>query len=263
MPTVGILLILLAGWMALAIGSKLLCFVGRLVPLTILGVAVIGCLALFGPRSEHRVRFVMPGRGVPTVETNASILVLPKRASEIPIAAELAQNEPKPAPSTTAPSPSLTTIGAPEIQAQRPVWIDAPAKLVNSVYLVSVKSGLFASLPECQRALDLEMKREADHYINEYLGDEGASELVQIPLDYLKKNVKKAEYAEQIRSESVGPMHQIHVLLEFDENTRADFHHLQHEALVTDRLWYAGSGAALVLALLSTFYGYLKLDLRA
>jgi hypothetical protein len=33
-------------------------------------------------------------------------------------------------------------------------------------------------------------------------------------------------------------------------------------AIVQDRLWYTGGGAALVLALLATFYGYLKLDLK-
>ena len=57
-------------------------------------------------------------------------------------------------------------------------------------------------------------------------------------------------------------MHQIHALLEFDDDARADFHHRWHDAIVTDRLWYAGSGAALVLALLGTLYGYLRLDLR-
>ena len=31
---------------------------------------------------------------------------------------------------------------------------------------------------------------------------------------------------------------------------------------MSDRLWYAGSAAGLVLALLATFYGYLKVDLR-
>ena len=36
-----------------------------------------------------------------------------------------------------------------------------------------------------------------------------------------------------------------------------------HDTVVEQRLWYAGGGAALVLALLGTIYGYLKLDLWA
>ena len=31
---------------------------------------------------------------------------------------------------------------------------------------------------------------------------------------------------------------------------------------MTDRLWYVGSAGAVVLALMGTVYGYLKLDLR-
>lgn len=386
----GILFILLAGWMTLAVGRKLLCCFGRLVPLTMLGVAaIIAGVALFGGRSQHTARFSLDSNGaehgaslvgeateadesaverdvspaarrmdsawhikrgfktaslpkwvlislgtvliisgsllagrerirplaikaitalgiaailfsvvsffgslphhapqrvrvVPVAmsrdvaaspvkgpsETDESILRLPKRTGEIPVQAELAKNEPNPAQPATTPEPapraaSSAAIAPTETHPQRLAWVDAPGKLGNTVYSVSIKSGLFASLPECQRALDLEMKRESDHYINEYLGDEGASDLVNIPLDYLKKNVKKAEYGELIKSESVGPMHQIHALLEFDENARADFHHRRHDAMVTDRLWYAGSGAALVLALLGTVYGYLKLDLRS
>jgi hypothetical protein len=143
----------------------------------------------------------------------------------------------------------------------RPAWVDAHAKLVESVYSISVSSGPFVSVPECQHELDRQIKLEADHYIDEYLG-ERASQLVKIPLSYLKRHVKKSEYGEIVVSESVGPMHQIHALLEFDEQARADFQRQWHDAIVTDRLWYTGSGAALVLALLGTFYGYLRLDLR-
>ena len=31
---------------------------------------------------------------------------------------------------------------------------------------------------------------------------------------------------------------------------------------MSERLWYVGLGGAVVLALLSTFYGYLKLDMQ-
>src|SRR5262249_15679455 len=140
-------------------------------------------------------------------------------------------------------------------------WISEPGKLVNSVYSIPVSSGPFVTVPECQHELDRQIKREADHYIDEYLG-EHASQLVKVPLSYLKQRVKKAEFGEVVNSHAVGPMHQIHALLEFDDRARADFQRQWHDAIVTDRLWYTGSGAALVLALLATFYGYLRLDLR-
>jgi hypothetical protein len=159
------------------------------------------------------------------------------------------------------PAKSAGAIAPAETSGTRPAWVDAPAKLADSVYTMPVSSGLIVSVPECQRELDHEIKRETDHYIDEYLG-EHASSLVDIPLAYLKAHVKKAEFGELVLSESVGPMHQIHARLEFDDNARADFHRLWHNAVVTDRLWVVGSGAALVLALLGTFYGFLKLDLR-
>ena len=105
------------------------------------------------------------------------------------------------------------------------------------------------------------MKTAIDHYIDQYRGDH-ASSMVSLPLTYLNEHVKKAEYSEVLNSDSVGPMHQIHALLEIDDRARADIDRLWHSAVVTDRLWYTGSGAALVLALLGTFYGYLRLDLR-
>ena len=103
---------------------------------------------------------------------------------------------------------------------------------------------------------------EADHYIDEYLG-ERASQLVDIPLSYLKR----ARQEGRVRRGG-------HVRSRSDRCTRftrcssstirpaPTFIAMWHNAVVTDRLWYTGSGAALVLALLGTFYGYLRLDLR-
>lgn len=185
-------------------------------------------------------------------------------AGNVAPAAPLPQPPAAPATPAIAIAPAATTVApaiAPEVSQGRPPWVDAPAKLNNSVYSITVNSGLFVTVPECQRQLDVQIKHEADQYIDEYVG-ERASHLVDIPLSYLRDHVKKAEYAELVRSESVGPMHQIHALLEFDDQARSDFRRMWHNAVVTDRLWYAGSGAALVLALLGTFYGYLKLDLR-
>jgi hypothetical protein len=146
--------------------------------------------------------------------------------------------------------------------APRPEWVDAPAGLTaGSVYSMTVHSGRFTSVPECQRALEREVKRAADQYIDDYL-DGGASEVIDIPLSYLSQHVKKAEYAEAVHSDTVGPMHEIHARLEFDNRVRADFHRLRRNSEVAHRLWYTGGGAALVLAFLATLYGYLKLDLR-
>jgi hypothetical protein len=152
-----------------------------------------------------------------------------------------------------------------ESTGTRPEWVEMHGKLVGSVYRISVPSGLYMSVPECQRKLIEEIKREADLYIEQFLG-EGTAELVDIDRNYLNKHVKKAEF-DEVRHSTVGPgrqvpMHQMHALLEFNDAARAEFHDRWRRAIVNQRLWYIGSGGAVVLALLSTFYGYLKLDLQ-
>jgi hypothetical protein len=201
-----------------------------------------------------------PSTAPPTVPASPPTApTQPSPPADVPAAAPA--EAPAAAPTAVAAAPSPPPSVAADAPRARPAWVDAPARLADSVYSITVSSGRFVTVPECQRELDSQIKQEADHYIDEYVG-ERASTLIDIPLSYLKERVKKAEYAELVQSESLGQMHQIHALLEFDDQARADFRRLWHNALVTDRLWYTGSGVALVLALLATFYGYLKLDVR-
>jgi len=144
----------------------------------------------------------------------------------------------------------------------RPAWVSAGPALVDGVYRMTVSSGPWSSVPECQHALDEEVLAATNNYINEYLGNPQAASLVNISPNYLRQHVRKTEYAEIVDSPAVGQMHQLHAQLEFDERARADFERQWRNAVVQDRLWYIGGGGALVLALLATLYGYLKLELR-
>lgn len=213
-------------------------------------------------------------------------------AAAVPIAVPVTTTEAIPAPATTpavpqpaAPVPASPVpsppAGIPESQkteatlvaqltpeaavalpaTKRPAWVETPGRLEGAVYRTSVKSGLYVDVPECQRALDLAIRKEANHYVDDYLGA-GAAGTIDLPLGYLRKHLVKQEFGEVVQSESVGPMQQIHALLEFDDEARADFHSRWRDAVVTNRLWYAGSATALVLAMLGTFYSYLTLDLR-
>jgi hypothetical protein len=170
---------------------------------------------------------------------------------------------PEPAPAAE-PAPPATVQSVPTILSSepRPAWVDRAPGLSDGVYAMVVSSGPYVSVPECQRALNDEILAATNHYIDEYLGDEHAASLVNLPPGYLRQFINKMEYAEVVESPSVGRMHQLHARLEFDDRARSDFQRLWRNAVVQDRLWYTGGGAALVLALLATFYGYLKLDLK-
>ncbi len=201
--------------------------------------------------------------GKVTLSPENGTIAQAKAAIAAPIAEVGAKDVAEPSSKSVASRKSVPAKEFAEaLHKERPTWVDAVPGLKDGIYSMTINSGPYVSVPESQRALDMELQAAADHYINEYLGDEHASQLVNIPLAYLTDNVKKVEFVEKVQSNSVGPMYQLHARLEFDEKARADFQRLWRHAVVQDRLWYTGGGAALVLALLATFYGYLRLDLK-
>ncbi len=152
-------------------------------------------------------------------------------------------------------------VGAEEASGTLPAWANKPGKLVDGVYRVSIQSGLYADVPECQAALDDQIKATLDDYIDRWMGT-GTAALVALDREYVNQHIKESEYSEVVNSKSVGPMHQIHALLEIDDDDRAEFHERWRRTVVTERVWMAGFAGAIVLALLSTVFGYLKLDLQ-
>lgn len=149
-------------------------------------------------------------------------------------------------------------------RGERPAWINAGPSLVDGVYRITVSSGPWSSYPECQRALNEEIRTATDNYINEYLGNPQAASLVNLSQNYLREHICRSEnmYSESVHSPAVGEMQQLYAQLTFDERARTYIEQQWRQAIVQDRLWYIGGGGALVLALLATLYGYLKLELR-
>src|SRR5207244_6511180 len=181
------------------------------------------------------------------IQAPATTPVVPQTAAPVsasPVASPsvgIPESKKAEAAAVAQPSPEV----APYLAAtKRPVWVETPGRLEGAVYRTSVKSGLYVDVPECQRALDLAIRKEANHYVDDYLGA-GAAGTIDLPLGYLRKHLVKQEFGEVVQSESVGPMQQIHALLEFDDEARADFHGRWRDAVVTNRLWYAGSATAL------------------
>jgi hypothetical protein len=197
----------------------------------------------------------------PTAETEPAASPAPEPQPTAAPASETKPSDPLPAEAVAAEKPADAPPADPS--APRPDWIETQGKLVGSVYRVAVKSGLYAEVPQCQRALDHEIKAVTDRYIDDYLA-EGAAVLVDVPRDFLREHLKRSEYHEIVESKALGghPMHQLHALVEFDDDARATFEKRWRAAIVSERLWYVGLGGAVILALLSTFWGYLRLDLQ-
>jgi hypothetical protein len=82
-------------------------------------------------------------------------------------------------------------------------------------------------------------------------------------MEYLRASVVADEHVEPTRHEFGGvtqEMYQVYRLLEFDEADRDYFAALSRNTKVARRLTYAGFGLASVLILLSTAFGYLRID---
>jgi hypothetical protein len=173
---------------------------------------------------------------------------------------------PRPLPASTRSihgqaATAETIVGQVAISNSRPDWVDRPAMLEEQTYRVEVKSGLYVTPAECQRGLNAAIAAAVERYVTIYFGDERAAALVNLEPAYLRQHlIRQPLYAETVDA-SVGPMQQLHALLEFDDEMRAELHRLWRQAFVSDRLRYVGGAFSLLLAAIAAAWGYLKLDL--
>lgn len=142
----------------------------------------------------------------------------------------------------------------------KPEWVDQPGRLQGTIYRTSVKSGLFVTRAECDKAIAPKLRATVMSYVDDVLGVDAAHE-VQLDADLMKR-LRTNDYLETVTSSSVGPMQQLHVLLEFDDDARNEFKRRWHAAVLKDRLARVAVGSSVVLGLLAVAFGYLSLDLR-
>lgn len=159
-----------------------------------------------------------------------------------------------PLPSSTGEEPS-TAEGEKPAAEPRPDWVGKPGRLAAGKYQVAVKSGLYVTVAECQRALEAAERLTVADYVESYLGD-GAGKLAGVGDDYTRSHLEREQFLEPVQS-SVGSMQQLHALLVIDDDARHDFRQRWRAALVRQRLWLVGGGGALVFFLLATSFGYL------
>jgi len=76
--------------------------------------------------------------------------------------------------------------------------------------------------------------RAAQRYIENFLGGTAAEQVAVDPI-FLQAHVKQLEFAEVVDT-SVGPMHEIHALLGFDQQAQDHFREQWRNVLVADRL---------------------------
>ncbi|MBL7043700.1 MAG: hypothetical protein ISR77_34030 [Pirellulaceae bacterium] len=152
-----------------------------------------------------------------------------------------------------------------------PDWVESENVLTGETQSMAVSSGPHVKERDCRRSLEEELKKSVDAYVNHYLGNVygdlfEASSSVDYDIEYINNNLVRKRHAEVLHV-SFGPMHQMHALLEFDPDFRAELDSRRGEL---DKRWRqivgAGrlTGAALafgfILALLGVVFGYFRLD---
>ncbi len=164
-------------------------------------------------------------------------------------------------PALPVPNVDSAPSGEKPLVEAGPEWLAKHhGQLNGKEYEIAVKSGLYVTIPECQRALEAAEKQAVRDYLDSYLG-EGAADLVSLDARYVHDKLQKQQYTEKI-DVSIGTMQQMHALLVFNDEARNDFQDRWRQALVTRRLWYVGGGAAAVLAAVASTFGYLVTGAR-
>jgi hypothetical protein len=182
---------------------------------------------------------------------------LPPVATPVPPASTIAFAS-QPTTETTIP---LEPAQPQPAGAPRPAWVGQLDQASNGESVFTVTVGLFTSKEECERELVRALRKRVDEYIDGYVGVPGAGRRVDLNMSYIVDHLKQDQYLEPTQAPQSGwPMFNLHALVRIDRKTH-DLIRREHEtALVQARLGYATGAFGLLLVLLGTAYGYLRLD---
>jgi hypothetical protein len=220
---------------------------------------------------HHRInRRVMPsppaplpqageGSNLPGAEIKPS--TLPAKKSSTPVWLAMAQAVRRAwaeGPSEPAEKPISTP--AAEAKSPLPGWVGRPPHATGDVYQMSITIGPYTTRAECDAKLPEEVQKALNQYIQMCLGERVPAS-VALPEADFREAIVKDQY-EEVRRYSVGPMVNLHVLLELDHAVKQRILEQLRQAAVGRRMWTLGVGMASLLAVLGVFYVYLRVGVR-
>jgi len=145
-------------------------------------------------------------------------------------------------------------------EAQRPARIVAtPRRTPDGIYRVEVEIGPYTSSQECDIHQDEALQATFNGFVEDFLGRKAAGRVRLTPA--IRQQIHNAaDDREVIEQYSFGPMIVRKVGLTFDHKARKLIEEEHDRAVVTERLWYTGTAATAVLAILAVLFGGLKID---
>lgn len=174
------------------------------------------------------------------------------KAAEVTVTPELAE-------AIAKGEPVIEAQDTVEIPPGRPEWIGSEPKLKGKIHAIAVSSGPYATPAQAKRALDEALVKATNEYIADQLSSELAPKLLGYDARTIKQRFIKDEYHDVARY-SVGWMHENFALLEFGPEFRRDLDARWTKVRATSRLAQTGliSGGALLL--LTSIFGYFRVD---
>ncbi len=145
----------------------------------------------------------------------------------------------------------------------RPDWVERLPIRNQPIDETVVCSEPFASREACRTALAENIRAAIDDYIAEQTGSTYAATVLTFDhAEKLQARLVRPEnyYEEEIISPSVGPMHQIHARVQFDEAFRKEIADRWLQVRAAARLGQVGLGFVTVLGLLATIAGFFRAD---
>ncbi len=239
------------------------------------------CLAALPLLAHRRIRPALLGAGGSTCVGLGTTIVglIASGTVQFGSAAQAAANDQAPAITYAVcagiePSPVETTTvtaekdpaidSAPEsveIPPGRPKWVGAETNLRGKVHAIPVSSGPYATDAQSRRALDEAIVKATNDYIADQLGSELAPKLLGLDARTIKqKYIKPENHYHDVARYSVGWMHENFALLEFDPEFRNNLDRRWSQVRATSRLAQTGLLSGGVLLLLSSIFGYFRLD---
>lgn len=140
-------------------------------------------------------------------------------------------------------------------------WIQQPDAVRNGVLHTTARTPfLAADDPTLTAELNRAVLQRTQEYVAELVGANGPIQL-EIPLDYVRQHVWKDTYREQRDFATAGDnMVRLHARLEFDAAVSQYLRQRWEALLSRNRVAFAAGSFGLLLGLLATLYGYLRLD---
>jgi hypothetical protein len=213
------------------------------------GAAGSGCIGL-----GATIVGLLAGGFVPLPRANFA-LHADDKPPEIASARELAEALPTAELGIESPGDSI------EIPPGRPGWIGGEPNTRGKTHTIAVSSGPYAIDKQSRRALDEAIVHATNEYIADQLGSDYAPRVIRYDARTIKERfVKPENMYHDVARYSVGWMHENFALLEFDPQFRNELDRRWMQVKATSRLAQTGlfSGAALLL--LTSVFGYFRLD---